>query len=58
MVSGYNLCYQWRKKFKLASLGACTVYGKLLEGERYDIGLQKDYLKLIYDMLKTEKNPQ
>lgn len=41
-----------------ASLGACTVYGKLLEGERYDIGLQKDYLKLIYDMLKTEKNPQ
>ncbi|XLG11527.1 Hypothetical protein ACI5QM_03040 [Bacillus subtilis] len=29
----------------------------MLEGERYDIGLQKDYLKLIYDMLKTEKNP-
>lgn len=36
-----------------ASLGACDVYGKLLEGKRYDIGLQKDYLKLITDMLKT-----
>ncbi|APH69721.1 UTP--glucose-1-phosphate uridylyltransferase [Bacillus sp. LR_5] len=41
-----------------ASLRACDVYGKLLEGDRYDIGLQKDYLKLIIDMLKTEKNPQ
>ncbi len=40
-----------------ASLGARNVYGKLLEGERYDIGLQKDYLRLISDMLKTEKNP-